>query len=198
MKPYPTEADLSAAAKKGLYWNEARGCFLPCGLDGRNCAHVHQCPDLDQELPDEFEVAGLERLQEMDRSSDYVRSVEEIVEHLMPTEPPPQYETEVVAVKFDAAKLRYDLLPPDALAELVRVYGIGAVKYGAGNWENGMDWGRVYAALQRHANKWWAGERNDPEDGQHHLASVAWCALTLMAYEIRNAGTDTRHILEAL
>src|SRR3972149_1435422 len=31
----------------------------------------------------------------------------------------------------------------------------------------------------------WGGERNDPEDGQHHLASVAWSALALLAYEIR-------------
>ena len=53
-------------------------------------------------------------------------------------------------------------------------------------------WGRVFRALVSHAWKWWRGEAHDPEDGQHHLASVVWCALTLMEYEIRGAGEDDR------
>lgn len=161
----PPEKERQYAAKSGLYWNDERGCYLPGA-----CARVHACPDLDQELPDEFERDALVSLQE----------------HLMPVEPPPE------AVKHDTAKLRYDLLPPDAIAELVRVYTIGATKYGDRNWENGMDWHRVYAALQRHAHRWWGGERNDPEDGQHHLSSVAWCALALLAYELRGVGRDDR------
>jgi hypothetical protein len=96
------------------------------------------------------------------------------------------------AIKHDTDKPGYSLLPPDALAELVRVYDVGAAKYGRGNWEKGMDWHRVYDAMQRHSWAWWSGETYDPVDGQHHLASVAWAALTLIAYQQRGIGTDDR------
>jgi len=96
------------------------------------------------------------------------------------------------AVKLDTGKLSYSLLPVDALAEVVRVYNIGEAKYGRNNWAKGMAWHRAYDALQRHANAFWRGEDFDPVDGQHHLASVCWCALTLMTYQMRNIGEDDR------
>lgn len=96
------------------------------------------------------------------------------------------------AKKFDDGKPSYSLLPSDALAELVKVYDLGAVKYGRENWAKGMDWHRVFDAMQRHSWAWWSGERNDPIDGQMHLASVAWCALTLIAFELRGVGNDDR------
>ena len=95
-------------------------------------------------------------------------------------------------VKNDRGKLRYDLLPPEGMDELANVYTIGAGKYADRNWEFGMSWGRVFAAMLRHAFRWLAGESHDQVDGQHHLASVAWCALTLIAYEKRGIGTDDR------
>lgn len=95
-------------------------------------------------------------------------------------------------VKHDAGKARYDLIPADALEGLAHMYTQGAEKYGDYNWELGMDWHRLYAALQRHANKWWRGEAYDREDGQHHLLSVIWCAMTLYAYEGRGLGRDDR------
>jgi hypothetical protein len=88
-------------------------------------------------------------------------------------------------VKKDEGKLRYDLLPPEGMEELARVYTIGANKYADRNWELGIKWGRVFGAMCRHAFKWLAGESYDPVDGQHHLASVAWCAFALIAYEKR-------------
>lgn len=94
--------------------------------------------------------------------------------------------------KDDAGKNRYDLIPADALEELARVFTIGANKYGERNWEGGLPYGRVFAAMQRHAWAFWNGEETDPEDGQHHLASVAWGALVLLAYRQRGTGTDDR------
>lgn len=94
--------------------------------------------------------------------------------------------------KNDAGKLRFDLIPPGPLFELARVYTIGAAKYSPRGWEDGMEWGRLFAALQRHAWKWWNGEQHDPVDGQHHLASVAWCALALMEYEKQYPELDDR------
>ncbi|HZL18628.1 MAG TPA: dATP/dGTP diphosphohydrolase domain-containing protein [Polyangia bacterium] len=95
--------------------------------------------------------------------------------------------------KKDDGKLRYDLIPPEALEELARVYTIGAAKYADNGWLNEpMRWGRIFRALVGHAFKWWAGESHDQTDGQHHLSSVAWCAFSLMVYEKRGLGDDDR------
>lgn len=96
------------------------------------------------------------------------------------------------ARKDDKEKLRYDLIPTQPLQEVARVFTIGARKYDDRNWEKGLSWGRLYAALQRHANAWWSGERHDQVDGQHHLASVAWCALALIEYERTHPELDDR------
>jgi hypothetical protein len=94
--------------------------------------------------------------------------------------------------KSDAGKLRYDLIPIIPLGELAAVYTIGAAKYSDRNWERGLKWGRIYAAMQRHATAWWGGQLRDAVDGQHHLASVAWCALALMEYERTHPELDDR------
>ena len=95
-------------------------------------------------------------------------------------------------VKHDDGKLRYELIPPDALAALAYVYTIGAKKYDDWNWRKGMSWSRVYGALMRHLIAWQQGETYDRDDGQEHLAAVAWCAFTLMEYERLEVGTDDR------
>lgn len=94
--------------------------------------------------------------------------------------------------KDDSGKFRYDLIPAYPLERLAEVYTIGAKKYADRNWELGLGWGRVFAAMMRHAWAWWRGETYDPVDGQHHLSSVAWCAFALMEYEHTKKGEDTR------
>ena len=98
------------------------------------------------------------------------------------------------ALRFDAGKPRYDLLPPDALEELVMVYTKGAAKYADRNWEKGMSWSRCFGSLMRHSWKFWKGEKLDPETGCHHMAMAAWNALALIAYDMRGKGTDDRPI----
>ena len=97
-------------------------------------------------------------------------------------------------IKHDAGveKLRYDLIPADPLAQLAHVYTLGAEKYEDWNWREGLAWSRVYAALMRHLQAWWMGAAIDPDDGQSHLASVAWCAFTLMAFEQERPEYDDR------
>ena len=85
--------------------------------------------------------------------------------------------------KNDQGKARYDLIPPDSLEALAELYALGANKYGDRNWEEGVEFGRVFSAMMRHAWAWRKGEKCDSEDGQHHLASVAWCAFALMRLE---------------
>lgn len=94
--------------------------------------------------------------------------------------------------KQDMGKLRYDLIPAYPLEQLARVYTIGSRKYGDNNWRSGIAYSRIVAALQRHLEMWKQGRDVDPDDGQHPLASVAWCALTLMEYEITRPEFDDR------
>lgn len=101
-------------------------------------------------------------------------------------------ETPPEGRKNDTGKLRYDLLPVLPLAEVANVFTIGAKKYDDRNWEKGLKWGRVFGAMMRHAWAWWRGETHDKEDGQHHLASVAWCALVLMEFERTHGELDDR------
>lgn len=96
------------------------------------------------------------------------------------------------ARKFDAAKPRTDLLPPDALLGVASVLAYGADKYAARNWEQGLDWGRLVAALLRHTFAWMRGEDLDPESGHHHLDHVSCCALMLSASVKRGIGVDSR------
>lgn len=98
------------------------------------------------------------------------------------------------AAKDDAGKLRYDLIPPFALEELVRVFSYGAEKYGARNWEVGLDWGRLFGAAQRHLWSWWAGEDADEETGISHLAHAAWNCLALLEFARTHPERDDRPI----
>ena len=131
--------------------------------------------------------------------------------------------------KNDFGKERFDLIPPQPLFELANLYAIGARKYEDRNWEKGLKWGRVFAAMMRHAWKFWGGEFYDreclnskcvdengvrtilpKEAGKNrllkcnqcgdngvrapHLASVAWCAFTLLEYTNTHQELDDRSV----
>jgi hypothetical protein len=91
------------------------------------------------------------------------------------------------AVKFDAGKLRYSLLPRVSVEEIVRVLMFGSQKYSDNNWmllfdrPDGKE--RYYNAAMRHLTAWWSGERNDPESGLHHLGHVGACIVFLLWHE---------------
>ena len=94
--------------------------------------------------------------------------------------------------KYDDGKPAMDLLPPELLTAVADVLQYGAQKYEPRNWEKGMRWGRVFAALMRHMWAWWAGENIDKETGKSHLHHAACCIAFLIAYEARGVGTDDR------
>lgn len=98
----------------------------------------------------------------------------------------------VEGVKHDAGKLRFDLVPSDAVEAVARILTHGAAKYGERNWEAGMSWRRVDAALERHLFAWRRGEERDAESGEPHLAHAACCLLFLLAYAERGVGLDDR------
>lgn len=87
--------------------------------------------------------------------------------------------------KNDSGKLRFELLPPEAVEQIVHVLTQGAQKYADRNWEAGLSYGRVYGALQRHLSEFWKGNDIDPEWGAHHLAHAGCCLLFFLTYEMR-------------
>jgi len=99
---------------------------------------------------------------------------------------------ETGGAKYDSNKLLFSAFPPRSLQEVAKVFTVGANKYGVDNWRDGLLWGRVFSAMQRHAWAWWGGEEFDQEDEQHHLASVAWCALILFEYIKSHPELDDR------
>lgn len=90
---------------------------------------------------------------------------------------------ETVAVKEDKDKLRYDLVPVEAMEQIIDVLTYGAKKYKDRNWEKGLEYSRVYAALQRHLNSFWMGINLDFESQRSHLAHAGCCLLFLLQYE---------------
>lgn len=95
-------------------------------------------------------------------------------------------------VKNDQGKNRYDLIPAEFMEALAWVLTFGAEKYGDRDWEKGMPYGRIFAAMMRHVWAWWRGENNDPESGKSHLWHAAACVCFLVTYEARQSGEDDR------
>jgi len=84
-------------------------------------------------------------------------------------------------IKFDHGKLRYDLVPPGALASVTEVLAYGAAKYEEENWRFvGDPEARYFAAAMRHLMAWQQGEAIDPESGCEHLAHAACCLMFLI------------------
>ena len=99
---------------------------------------------------------------------------------------------EIPALKFDAAKATFDLLPAAALATISKVLDLGAVKYSPWNWHKGFLWLRLWNAAMRHLFAWVSGEDKDPETGLSHIAHAACCLLFLLSHEEEKLGTDNR------
>lgn len=97
---------------------------------------------------------------------------------------------------------RFELIPVRPLIAVARLYGFGAEKYAARNWEKGYEWSKSYGALQRHANAFWGGEDliqqneagDDPTAGMPHMAAVAFHAFALIEWTDTHPELDDRPI----
>lgn len=90
-------------------------------------------------------------------------------------------------IKHDQNKLRYELLPPEPIEELVKILTHGAVKYEDHNWKYVEPFeDRYYGASMRHIQAWRKGEVIDPESGFHHLGSVLCNILFLLHRDLEN------------
>lgn len=74
--------------------------------------------------------------------------------------------------------LRPDLIPQLMIDRLAALYSRGEVKYGANNWQKGIDMMRTFGSLLRHAYAWVLGDTSED-----HLAAVIWNATALMWLE---------------
>jgi hypothetical protein len=73
---------------------------------------------------------------------------------------------------------RFDLIPPEPLFRVAKIYEQGSIKYAPNNWKKGMAWSKCLSALERHLQKWKRGDRDED-----HLAMVLWRTMALMYYE---------------
>lgn len=90
----------------------------------------------------------------------------------------PVTKPEPVGRKDDFGKQRYDLIPFNALAQVVAVLTKGAEKYAPENWRlvDGWRWRYLGAAL-RHVAAFMRGEKLDPEWCLPHLAHAICCLM---------------------
>lgn len=88
------------------------------------------------------------------------------------------------AVKADAGKIDWAILPIGALEEIIKVFQFGEKKYARGNFANGegLEYSRVLNSLMRHTTSFMRGEDNDPETGLSHMAHAGCCVLMLLHY----------------
>lgn len=82
-------------------------------------------------------------------------------------------------VKFDEDKPKWDLLPWEAVEEVVKIITFGATKYEPENWKK-LPPNRIIAALMRHLVADQVGEDYDEESGFLHLSHLACNALFLV------------------
>jgi len=98
------------------------------------------------------------------------------------------------ALRYDFLKLRWDLLPDDAIEKIVEIYTHGSIKYEVNNWRKGFHWSRCIGSLKRHLKAFTTGEDIDKDSGALHLSQIAWNAITLLWYQLYFKGTDDRVI----
>lgn len=92
-----------------------------------------------------------------------------------------------------ATKLPLHLLSGVAKAHWSMAQFSGLVKYGAWNWRDaGVRASTYIAAIERHLEKWKAGQELDPVDGTHHLGNIMACAAILLESQHIGNMTDDR------
>jgi len=84
------------------------------------------------------------------------------------------------------------LIPLWLMEELAQHYKAGAAKYSDWNWLQGGSTNVCYGAILRHLSAWQQGEDYDPELKTHHMAAVAWNALTLLNGHLTGVDRDDR------
>lgn len=96
--------------------------------------------------------------------------------------------------RFNDGKLRYDLLEPYAIEQLVKIFTMGSKKYAPNNWLKGLPWMDVVASLERHLAEFKKGDDFDKESQLLHMAHVAWNAMAIVSYYKHRPEFDNRRL----
>lgn len=95
------------------------------------------------------------------------------------------------ALETKARKVRWSIVPWDALQQVAEVFEFGAKKYKARGWEEVVDAVEVYRnAAQRHLAAMFRGEIRDPESGYLHASHLACCALVIAWHQLKEKPPD--------
>jgi hypothetical protein len=86
-------------------------------------------------------------------------------------------------IKHDSGKLRYSLLPWNALKEVAKVLEFGTVKYSVNNWQK-IEPQRYEDAAMRHLVAILEGEWIDEESNLPHAAHCICCLLFLIWFKL--------------
>ena len=78
-------------------------------------------------------------------------------------------------LKADMGKLRYDLIPIEAVEGIAQIFTYGSMKYDDNNWKKSKYPERYYAAMMRHLAAWRKGEIIDPESKLLHIDHALTC-----------------------
>lgn len=76
-------------------------------------------------------------------------------------------------------KLRWDLIPVEALKRVAGIYTRGAEKYDDNNWKKGIPVSRMYESALRHLMSW----RLNPNSEEDELAAVIFNLLGIMYFQ---------------
>jgi Domain of unknown function (DUF5664) len=96
------------------------------------------------------------------------------------------------AMKNDAGKPRFSLLPIQPVWDVVDVLEFGAKKYGSFNWHKGFPWLDLLDATQRHLAAWQNGEDNASDSNLNHLAHAACNLMFLLEFRNTHSELDNR------
>lgn len=84
----------------------------------------------------------------------------------------------------EEVKMAHGLITKIGLEELAYVYAIGAKKHGANSWlTDPIKFEKLLGRILGHTRRRVEGEIYDKDDGQMHMASVAWAALAITHYD---------------
>ena len=95
-----------------------------------------------------------------------------------------------VGKKYDEGKPMINLVEPEFIEGLAKVLTFGAKKYGALNWQKGLQKERILAALYRHVLKYHEGQKFDGETGLHHLLHAAVNCMFLVWYDSKELQSE--------
>lgn len=154
-------------------WTASELKFIESVTNDQHEVHMEDLKAIDSEDDDEIDTTFLKSLVN-DETGETVKTYEN------------------GAIRANVGKIRYSLMPFDALTEVTQVLTSGAEKYGDHNWAKGFPWMDVVDSFFRHFFKWVAGQDYDKDSGRLHLAHMACNILFLLSFQLRGGGTDDR------